>query len=48
MALPPNWGKRCESNVMIEALSLAQVAMVILILVLLLREERLVVGRVPA
>ena len=40
--------KESERNVIVEALNLAQTAIVILVLVLLLVEERLAVGRVPA
>jgi hypothetical protein len=40
--------KESERNVIAEALNLAHIAMIILVLVLLLVEERLAVGRVPA
>jgi hypothetical protein len=40
--------KESERIVIAEALNLAQIAMLILVLVLLLVEEQLAVGRVPA
>jgi hypothetical protein len=40
--------KESERNVIAEALNLAQIALLILVVVLLLVEERLAVGRVPA
>ena len=40
--------KESERNLIVQALNLAQIAMLILVLVLLLVEERLAVGRVPA
>lgn len=40
--------KRVRGNVIVEALSFAQIAILVLVLVLLLGEERLAVGSVPA